>query len=176
MSIFIVDIEADGPAAGLHNMVWFGAVKVDKAGKFDETFEGKCKPIFPKHDESDMRLAISGLKYEDCLDFPESAETMAEFFQWINLVTKGKPMFYSDNNSFDFSYINFYFWKYLNSNPFGWSSRNINSLWNGMQKDCFKSFKFLRKTRHTHNPVMDAIGNAEALYAMKHDYGLKINI
>lgn len=34
--------------------------------------------------------------------------------------------------------------------------------------------RFLRKTKHTHNPVDDAIGNAEALLQMK-DMGLKIS-
>jgi hypothetical protein len=36
-----------------------------------------------------------------------------------------------------------------------------------MEKTVFKNFKHLRKTAHTHNPVDDAIGNAEALIAMK---------
>jgi hypothetical protein len=37
----------------------------------------------------------------------------------------------------------------------------------------FQNFKHLRKTEHTHNPVDDARGNAEALLAMK-EMGLKI--
>ena len=41
--------------------------------------------------------------------------------------------------------------------------------------DTFANFKFLRKTRHTHNPVDDARGNAEALLAMK-ELGLKIKL
>ncbi|WP_264821498.1 hypothetical protein [Acinetobacter shaoyimingii] len=41
-------------------------------------------------------------------------------------------------------------------------------------KYTFHSFKHLRKTAHTHNPVDDAKGNAEALLALKKDYGLKI--
>ena len=154
-------------------MVWNSESRSE--GKFDDTFEGKCQPIFPKTEISDTALAVSGLKYEDCLEFPEPAETMFATYQWINAVTRGKPLFYSDNNGFDFSYMNYYFHRYMKENPFGWSSRNINSLWHGMQKDCFKSFKFLRKTKHNHNPVYDAMGNAEALHAMKYKYKLKIN-
>jgi hypothetical protein len=37
-----------------------------------------------------------------------------------------------------------------------------------------KSFKHLRKTQHTHDPLDDAIGNAEALLTMAHDMGLEI--
>ena len=37
----------------------------------------------------------------------------------------------------------------------------------------FQNFKHLQKTTHTHDPVDDALGNAEALLAMK-AMGLKI--
>ena len=43
-----------------------------------------------------------------------------------------------------------------------------------VEKDTFKTFKYLRKTKHTHNPVDDAKGNAEALLTMKKEFGLKI--
>lgn len=175
MSIYIVDVETDGPAPGINNMVWFGAVKVNNELK--TTFEGKCKPIFPRTDTSNETLAVSGLSYLECLTFPDPKETMTEFLNWINETNVGrKPMFFSDNNGFDFQFINYYFWKYLNQNPFGWSSTNIGSLWKGMEKDMFKNFKHLRKTRHDHNPVNDAIGNAEALLTMKYKYGLKIKL
>jgi len=42
-------------------------------------------------------------------------------------------------------------------------------------KDTFATFKHLRKTKHTHHPVDDARGNAEALLAMK-NMGLTIKI
>ena len=41
-------------------------------------------------------------------------------------------------------------------------------------KDTFKTFKHLRRTKHTHHPVDDAKGNAEALLAMR-ETGLKIS-
>lgn len=41
-----------------------------------------------------------------------------------------------------------------------------------MMKNTFVNFKHLRKTRHSHHPVDDAKGNAEALLAMK-QMGLK---
>lgn len=45
-----------------------------------------------------------------------------------------------------------------------------------MVKDIFVNFKHLRKTKHTHNPVDDAKGNAEALLQIKDQYGLKIRL
>jgi len=61
------------------------------------------------------------------------------------------------------------------ANPFGHSSTNLGSLYKGLVKDTSKYFKRLRKTRHTHNPVDDAKGNAEALLAMK-GMGLRIKL
>jgi len=43
-----------------------------------------------------------------------------------------------------------------------------------MMKDSRASWKHLRKTKHTHNPVDDAMGNAEALLEMQ-KMGLKID-
>jgi hypothetical protein len=56
----------------------------------------------------------------------------------------------------------------------GHSSTNLGSLYKGLAKDTFVNFKHLRKTRHSHHPVDDAKGNAEALLAMK-EMGLKIS-
>jgi hypothetical protein len=60
-------------------------------------------------------------------------------------------------------------------NPFGHSSTNLGSLYKGLVKDTFQSFKHLRRTAHTHHPVDDAKGNAEALIEMKR-MGLKITL
>jgi hypothetical protein len=53
---------------------------------------------------------------------------------------------------------------------------NLGSLYKGLIKDTFANFKHLRKTRHTHHPVDDAMGNAEALLHMRDALGLKIKL
>jgi hypothetical protein len=68
----------------------------------------------------------------------------------------GQPMFVSDNNGFDWQFINWYFHHFTGSNPFGYSSTNLGSLCKGLVRDTFQSFKHLRQTPHTHNPVDDA--------------------
>jgi hypothetical protein len=70
-------------------------------------------------------------------------------------------------------FICWYFHHFTGSNPFGFSSQHLGSLYKGIEKDMSKTFKHLRKTRHTHNPVDDAIGNAEALLAIVKKYELK---
>lgn len=172
MSNFVLDVEADGPVPGLYSMVSFGAVLLDKDLK--TTFYGQLRPI-PGADWVPEALAISGHSREEVMKFPSPVVTMTAFADWIKKNNKGRPVFWADNNGFDFAMINYYFHAYLGDNPFGWSSQNINSLYKGIENDMYASFKHLRTTKHTHHPVDDAMGNAEALLAMR-QAGLKIKI
>lgn len=100
---------------------------------------------------------------------------MTDFRDWLADVNgPGRPQFYSDNNGFDWQFINYYFHLTLGENPFGFSSQNIGSLYKGMVKDMRQNFRHLRKTPHTHDPVDDAMGNTEALIHMRDKMGLKI--
>lgn len=168
----MVDVESDGPCVGEYSMVCFGAVLVDK--NLDKFFYGATKPISDKWDPE--ALAISRISREQHLLHNDPKSVMIEFEQWLNKVSNGNPRFISDNNGYDWQWINYYFHKYLGKNPFGHSSSNLGSLWKGMVKDTFRNFKHLRKTKHTHNPVDDAMGNAEALLTIKNKYKLNINL
>ncbi|MGZ8559155.1 MAG: hypothetical protein ACXWWC_12510 [Chitinophagaceae bacterium] len=99
---------------------------------------------------------------------------MQDFAIWIKVTCKDRPIFISDNNGFDWLFTCWYFHHFIGINPFGFSSQNLGSLYKGIEKDTFKNFKHLRKTIHTHHPVDDAKGNAEALLTMKNEPGLKI--
>ncbi|WP_264326975.1 hypothetical protein [Romeriopsis navalis] len=99
---------------------------------------------------------------------------MQNFRDWLGTNCQGRKLFISDNNGFDWQFINWYFHHFLGANPFGFSSMNLGSLYKGMQQDTFVNFKHLRDTKHTHHPVDDACGNAEALLKLK-AMGLKIS-
>jgi len=172
MSNIIVDVEADGPVPGLFSMVSFGAVILSE--DLNKTFYGQCRPI--SEEWVPEALAVSGHSREETLAFRDPTYVMQEFASWIAKESKGRPIFWADNNGFDWQFINYYFHAYHGSNPFGFSSQNINSLYKGITRDLFASFKHLRKTRHTHHPVDDAKGNAEALLAMRDTKNLKITV
>jgi DNA polymerase III epsilon subunit-like protein len=172
MSYVMVDIEADGPIPGDYSMVCFGAVVVEPA--LDRTFYGKLVPISAKWVPE--ALQVSGFTREETLKFDAPATVMSGFEDWLKANVSGRPLFVADNNGFDWQFINWYFHHFLGRNPFGFSSTNLGSLYKGLVKDTFASFKHLRKTRHTHNPVDDALGNAEALLHMKESMGLKIKL
>ena len=87
------------------------------------------------------------------------------FNEWLGKVCPGiQPIFVSDNPAWDFQWINYHFHHIMNYNPFGWSGRRIGDYYAGLcgnfrQK---QHWKRLRVTKHTHYPVDDAMGNAEA--------------
>lgn len=166
----MVDIEADGPVPGEYSMVSLGAVVVEPA--LSRTFYATFKPISEKFVAE--ALKVCDFTREQTLAFDDPAKSIAAFGAWVAANTKGHPQFISDNNGFDWMFVNWYFHKFAGANPFGHSSTNLGSLYKGLAKDVFVNFKHLRKTAHTHHPVDDAKGNAEALLAMK-GMGLKIS-
>jgi hypothetical protein len=168
----MVDVEADGPIPRRYSMVSFGAIVVEPG--LQRTFYGRLHPI--SDDFVPAALAVSKLTREETLGFPNAGEVMRQFAAWIDDNTEGRPMFISDNNGFDWQFVNWYFHAFLRKNPFGHSSTNLGSLYKGLVKDMSKTFKPLRRTRHTHNPVDDARGNAEALLHLRDAMGLKIDL
>ncbi|MCA9039523.1 MAG: 3'-5' exoribonuclease [Planctomycetaceae bacterium] len=172
MSYIMVDVEADGPIPADYSMVSFGAVVVEKGLK--RTFYGQLRPI--SESWIPEALAVSGFTREETLEFNDPAQVMSNFKDWINENTKGRPIFIADNNGFDWQFINWYFHHFLGENPFGFSSMNLGTLYKGVIRDMFHNFKHLRETKHTHHPVDDAIGNAEALLKIIERYELKIRL
>ncbi len=172
MSYVMVDIEADGPIPGDYSMVCFGAVMV--APGLDRTFYARLAPISKKWVPE--ALGVSGFSREETLEFADPAAEMTRFEAWLEGSKQSRPIFVADNNGFDWQFINWYFHHFLGRNPFGFSSMNLGSLYKGLVRDTAASFKHLRKTRHTHNPVDDAMGNAEALLHMSEQMRLKIKL
>jgi DNA polymerase III epsilon subunit-like protein len=170
MSYVMVDVEADGPVPGLYSMVSLGAVIVTPA--LDRTFYGQVRPISEQWVPE--ALAVSGVSREQHAGFDDPGEVMARFGGWVAAQAGRRPIFISDNNGFDWGFVNYYFHRFLGKNPFGHSSQNLGSLYKGVVKDTFANFKHLRVTRHTHHPVDDARGNAEALLRIQNEHGLKI--
>ena len=171
MAYIMVDIESDGPIPGDYSMICFGAVKVEEG--LEQTFYGQLAPITDKFIPE--ALDVSGFTRDETLQFNDPAKVMKDFLDWINKVClKDRPIFISDNNGFDWMFICWYFHHFLGRNPFGFSSQNLGRFYKGMEKYTFTNFKHLRFNRHSHNPVDDARGNAEALLRMKNELGLKI--
>ena len=172
MSYVVVDVEADGEIPPYYSMVCFGAVIVEPS--LNKTFYGRTRPISESFVPGS--LAISGFSREEHEQFDDPAIVMVDFATWLKNNSVNKPVFISDNLAFDWSWINWYFHRFTGSNPFGFSGRRIGDLYCGMKMNSSLNSEWkrlYRKTKHDHNPVNDAIGNAEALLEFQ-KMGLKI--
>jgi hypothetical protein len=172
MSYIVVDVEADGPIPYKYSMVCFGAVVVESS--LTKTFYGQLRPISAEW--MPEALAVSGFTRNEHERFADPSAVMQSFGEWLGQHSKDRPIFISDNLAFDWQWINYYFHYFMGKNPFGFSGRRIGDLYCGMKMNAGLNSEWkrkYRKTAHDHHPVNDAIGNAEALLAMK-EMGLKI--
>lgn len=160
----IVDIEAaEGPTPYSGRMTEFGAVKVHD----HSTFHGRFFDSVPDP-EVPAKPVITG---ERLVTFEEE---MTRFTDWLDS-TADRHVFVSDNPAFDFMWIADAFDRAGMDNPFGFSGRRIGDIYSGAVKNLRKAsrWKKHRKTKHDHNPVNDALGNAEALEYIVKQLGIE---
>lgn len=163
-NLFSLDVEADGPCPGLYSMVSMGIVLVeDPTQHFYRTICPISEQYIPD------ALKVSGFTREQTLGFASAEQVMTEMANWVSqLNLKSRGIIWSDNPGFDWQFLNYYCHAYLKTNPFGHSSRRIGDYWAGLHKNPreTKSWKKLRETKHTHNALDDAMGNAQAIKKM----------
>ena len=158
----VFDVEADGPCPGLYNMISFGLVSLDDPS---QSFLGLVAPV-KDHPGIIPARDISGVSLDEQRDFPEPRGVMEAAVNWLGQITGGRrPIFWSDNPAFDWQYWNWYCYAFVGDNPAGFSARRIGDLDAGRRQEPLNTqgWKKRRETAHTHNPVDDARGNAEAL-------------
>lgn len=151
MALIFVDCESDGPCPGLGELTEFGAVELQSR----KTFHGVLWEA--NADPSNPAIPLrTGKKFDE-------VEVYTAFDKWL-AGFEGRPVFVSDNPAFDWQWINYGFHHTLGRNPFGFSARRIGDFYAGLRGDFYvkQDWKRLRRTRHDHNPVNDAMGNAEA--------------
>jgi len=160
---FAVDVEADGQTPLMYNMINFGIVSIADPTK---TFLGEVYPIHMNNGGVPEARAVSGVSWEQQLGFRSAKEVMKEAEDFILDISDGRrATLWSDNNQFDGGYMNAYFHYALGRNPFGFSSRRIGCVDSGLRNNIFNTqrWKRLRRAPHDHNPVNDALGNAQAM-------------
>jgi hypothetical protein len=158
----VLDVESDGPCPGLFNMISFGLVSLADP---QQSFLGEVAPVVESPGIAAAR-EVSGVTYEAQKAYAEPGAVMLAAHQWLDKLTGGgRPIFWSDNPAFDWQFWNWYCHRFLGGNPAGFSARRIGDLDAGRRQEPLNTaaWKKRRQTAHTHNPVDDARGNAEAL-------------
>ena len=153
--LIFVDCEAYGGAPITGQLTEFGAVAYPKL----DTFHGVIVKSSPDPDNPAVPLPAGPVNHEHAHD------VFVDFQAWLYQVCGNeRPIFVSDNVAYDWQWINDGFHRYLGQNPFGHSGRRISDYYAGLRNDwsITQKWKHLRVTKHDHNPVHDALGNAEA--------------
>ena len=159
MSLVFVDCEAWGGCPRTGQLTEFGAVHYPSM----ETFYGCIVKSTPDPNNPAIPIPVGAPNQTHV------TQTFIDFHTWLTKVCNGeRPVFVSDNPAFDWQWINDGFWTTMGMNPFGHSARRIGDFAAGLARDwkAQSKWKRLRITKHDHNPVHDAIGNAEAFRAL----------
>ena len=160
---FVIDVESDGPCPGLFNMISFGLVSLEDVSL---NFRGNVYPLVMNDGGIPEARVVSGISWEEQLGYDDSSDVMNEAHEWLMSNSDGGEVtLFSDNIAFDWQWWNYYSHLFIGENIAGHSGRRIGDLYAGHKQDwrMTSKWKNLRKSKHDHDPVNDATGNAEAL-------------
>ena len=153
MALIFVDCEAWGGCPATGQLTEFGAVRSEHS-----FYHGIIVPSIPNPENPAIPL-----KPRAKPDFIREVNVAQGFMEWLNK-DKSRPVFVSDNPAFDWQWINDLFHRTMGMNPVGHSARRISDYYAGLTNNWSNTQKWkrLRRTKHTHHPVDDALGNLEA--------------
>lgn len=128
--IFVsVDVETSGPIPGEYSLLTIGACD---AYQDQQTFACEVKPISRNADPK--ALEVTGLSLDELeRDGLAPTEAMARFAEWLQELLRdgGTLVFVGLNAPFDWSFVNYYFHRFLGANPFGFSALDIKAYYMG---------------------------------------------
>ena len=124
-----VDVETAGPIPAEYSLLTIGACDVANP---EQTFACELKPTTRNADPNALKvtgLSLDRLEREGL----EPIAGMQAFHDWIVLAAgvDGTPVFVGFNAPFDWSFVNYYFHRYLGKNPFGFAALDIKSMYMG---------------------------------------------
>lgn len=169
--IFVsVDIETSGPVPGIYSLLSIGACLVSEPS---QSIYLELQPDGLKHDPE--AVAVTGLnlaKLESEGLPPQTA--MFKLDRWLTHVCPAdqKAVFVGLNAPFDWSFLNYYFHKYVGANPFGFTAIDMKAYYMGVTgcrwvetKSSQMTARLNPKSSPNHNALDDARFQAE-LFAL----------
>jgi ribonuclease T len=128
--IFIsVDVETSGPIPGEFSLLSIGACDVDDESR---SFSVELKPINRNADPA--ALKVTGLSLEALANRGEEpVAAMKAFGKWAQALAgeDAELVFVGFNAPFDWSFVNYYFHRYIGANPFGFTALDIKAMYMG---------------------------------------------
>lgn len=161
-----VDVETAGPIPGEFSLLTIGACDVSDP---TQTFACELKPTTRNADPK--ALEVTGLSLDQLeQDGLDPAVAMQAFQDWVVRASgaDATPVFVGFNAPFDWSFVNYYFHRYLGENPFGFAALDIKSMYMGATGSSWTQTRSsqiaaaLRPTlKGNHNALHDAQYQAE---------------
>ncbi|MCL6710921.1 3'-5' exonuclease [Pseudomonas sp. R2.Fl] len=160
--IFVsVDVETSGPIPGEFSLLSIGACAVDAP---DDGFACLLKPINTA--AAPGALEVSGLSLDQLARTGLAPSiAMTAFARWIRQVTgaEATPVFVGLNAPFDWSFVNYYFHRYADGNPFGHTALDIKAMYlgaTGCTWDQTRSSQMVKRLRPASRSNHDALADA----------------
>jgi ribonuclease T len=178
-----VDVETSGPVPGVFSLLSIGACVVPQEGTVagnDAAAEFYCtiKPLVDALSDPEA-LAITGFSLDELFESGSTPEdAMLRFEKWL-LTAAGaaKPIFVGLNAPFDWSFINYYFHRFLGHNPFGFTALDIKAFymgsmgcsWDDTRSSRMSATLGLSPKDASHHALDDAKSQAELFLAIRRD-------
>lgn len=128
--IFVsVDVETAGPVPGEYSLLSIGACNVDDNSR---TFACDLKPLNRNADPKALEVTGLSLDALERTGLPPQ-EAMRRFSEWLKGLARTNEVlvFVGFNAPFDWSFVNYYFHKFIGENPFGFSALDIKAYYMG---------------------------------------------
>jgi DNA polymerase III epsilon subunit-like protein len=166
-----VDVETTGPIPGDYSMLSIGACTIFEPQR---TFYIELKPI--NQNSIEEAASIHALSLERLMvDGVAPKEALTRFEAWLvnEAAPNQQPLFVAFNAAFDWMFINYYFYHYLDHNPFGHAAIDIKAFYMGMADVPwsqtswrFISPKYMTEHSLTHHALQDALDQADMFKKM----------
>ena len=160
-----VDVETSGPIPGEYSLLTIGACTVDG----DDVFSCELKPLNGNADPKAMDVVGLSLNDLKRTGLPPS-RAMIRFANWLDDLRPpaGSLVFVGLNAPFDWSFVNYYFHRFVRRNPFGYTALDIKAYYMGVtgcrwtEATSSTMSKTLRPRKAPdHNALHDALFQAE---------------
>lgn len=161
-----VDVETSGPNPSDYDLLSIGACLVaDLAQGFYVELQPVTGRAIPE------ALEITGLSMATLAEIGKPpVEALTAFEAWVHSVVPetARPIFVALNAPFDWMFVDDYFYRYLDHNPFGHSALDIKAFYMGLAGVSwaqtsmdYLATRYLNGRALTHNALQDARDQGE---------------
>lgn len=176
-----IDIETDGPAPGHNSMLSLGAAAFLREGVHLESWYAKIEPL-PGAVRNEQTMEWWRTQPEAWAEVGRDQQSpfraIPEFAGWCDTVGRGfKLVAVAWPAAFDFSFVNYYLWRFAGRNPLGFACLDMRSYANGMflvpgyyekipEGDLYKKWNVKTDDLRPHFAVDDAVRQGRLFTAM----------